>query len=63
MKFLLVILGVCHSPSQCDVLPTQATVFEYTRFVDCVRAKTWVPEGLEAYCTGEAFQPPHITKG
>lgn len=54
MKSFLLILALCNpSGDSCRPDPS-ATVYEYDRRVDCVRAKAHFIETfqVEAYCTG-----------
>lgn len=59
---VLVILAECESPDRCVPSVDAATVIEYPRFVDCVRAKAIVVSA-DAWCAGEAFYPPHADRG
>lgn len=64
MSSFLLILAVCTSPTNCiESAPMAATVFEYPRLVDCVRAKAEVPQAFTPVCTGKPFDPRQLTLG
>lgn len=67
MKSYLVILAMCNtSPVDCTASDVQASLFEYPRLVDCVRARETIPQPDlrgSALCTGEPFDPRKATLG
>lgn len=64
MNSFLLILAVCTAPTNCiATAPMAATVFEYPRLVDCVRAKAEVPLAFAPVCTGKPFDPRELSLG
>lgn len=65
MKFFLLALAICASPdvepNACVPSEVQATVYEHPTFARCIQDREWFRlEGIEAYCTGTAWVPPHL---
>ena len=69
LKSFLVILASCSAPVDagpvCVASETEATLYTYSRLVDCVRDREYFTkvEGVEATCDGEAFDPRQWTLG
>ncbi|HEU5116459.1 MAG TPA: hypothetical protein VFT74_07265 [Isosphaeraceae bacterium] len=62
MKIYLIVLALCTTgqPQSCTQPSSdQATLIEYSRLVECVRAKASLPEATKpgAQCTGAPFDP------
>ena len=68
MKSFLIILALCTADgTQCVPAPeeAEATVFEYERLADCVRADHWFTDryAVEAYCASDEVSPADYLKG